>query len=738
MTDLLRSSRSPWAATPLIAIATFASLWALTRMISLGAWARTTALCLVAVMLVVMIARLATRSRYLPTLLGIVTGVMVLIPLYARDEEGQGFGLPTPVALKALLNTLKAGVDYAGSTPAPAIVDRTLGSLLTAGLLCMFLLAEHIAVSWRAVASAGLLLILPWLPAVILAHRVSTSALVVALGAWIGAMAVSRRNAPVERGISFGAATLATLATLALSSLAVPAALGGLGWGSIPTLNTPHPFEGPNRLNLELDLRASLTTNSNSPVLVYVTSGPRPDAFRLYTLTDFDGAHLSAPEMKPTNRPATTGLLWPEEVPGWSTSERVRLNVDVLSGIERNLPLPTAPRTVEVDGNWTYDAETDTVIGDNVTTRNLRYAMLVDFAFHDAAVLRASDALLEADPSLDVSDPKYLDIAPAIDLPRIQGLAQELTANARTRYDKALAIQSYLRNPNIFTYSMSVSPSGGDAISSFLDSKEGYCVQFATTMMVMLRSLGIPARLGLGYLAGKYDGSNGYVVRGSDAHVWPEVFFAGHGWVRFEPTPSIQTGAPPSWADPYASQIPVPRGVLEGGGYPTGPQTIDPDNPQGGTGSPTVSASSTPWWLYGGVGAVLAGLVAAGLLFLRRKAGVTSRTLHGPEGAWQRLADRLGELAWPSSATPGEARTHVLRALNMVAGRPPAPAGAEALTSLSGAVSDHRYAPGGTPVPQMQLDAWVIEVAAEAESARAEATGRPVRGAARSAPRAGS
>ncbi len=737
MNDLLRSSRSPWAATPFIAISTFASLWALTRMIDLGAWMRTTALALVAVMLVVMIVRLASRSRYLPTFLGVLTGVMVLIPLYARDDEGAGFGLPSPAALKALASTIKAGVDYASASTSPAVVDRTLGALLTVGLLGLFLLAEHIAVSWRAVASAGFLLLLPWFPAVILGHRVSTGALVISLGAWVATMALSRRNAPIERGISFGAATTATVATLALASLAVPAALGGVGWGSIPAFNTPHAFDGPNRLNLELDLRSSLTTNSDAPVLVYLTSGPRPDAFRLYTLTDFDGAHINAPDSVPTNRPATAGLLWPEEVPDWNTSERIRLNVNILSGIERNLPLATAPRTVAVDGDWTYDAENDTVVGENVTTRNLNYSMLVDFAFHDPEVLRASDDLLDNDPNLDVSDPQYLEIAPAIDRARVQALAEDITADATTRYDKAVAIQNYLRNPDNFTYSLSVNPSGDDSVSTFLDSREGYCVQFATTMMVMLRSLGIPSRLGLGYLAGSFDEQhNGYVVRGSDAHIWPEIFFANHGWVRFEPTPAIQTGSPPIWTDPNASQVPVPGTLPEEGGLPTNPNGDNSSHlhpiPGSGSGSPAA------WWLYGGIAVALAALATVGILVLRRKAGVTSRALHGPEGAWQRLADRLGDLAWPSSATPGEAREHVIRALSMMVGRPPAPAGAEALTSLSGAVSDHRYAPGGTTIPQAQLDTWVTQVVTEAETATAEATGHPVRGASRSAPRDGS
>jgi transglutaminase-like putative cysteine protease len=738
VTDLLRSTRSPWAATPLMAVASFVSLWALTRMISLDAWVRTTALALLGVTLIVVIARLATRSRFLPTILGALSSVWILVVLFAHNDENEGFRLPTPEALTALVRTFSAGADYASQAPAPAVVDQTLASLLTAGILALFLASEHLAVSWRAVASAGFLLILPWIPAVILSHHVSSRALVLGLAAWIGAMALSRRNAPIERGVSLGAATTATLATLALSSLAAPVALGGLGWGSIPTFDTPHPLEGSSRLNIELDLQTSLTTNSNSPVLVYVTSGSRPDAFRIYTLTDFDGVRLTSPEVEPTTRSASTGVLWPEEVSGWATSERVRLDVNVLSATERNLPIPVAPRSISVEGNWTYDAASDTVIGDNVTTRGLTYSMSVDFEFHDPAVLRASDALLEDDPGLDVSDPRFFDIAPAIDRARIQTLAEDLTKGRTGRYEKALAIQNYLRNPTNFTYDLTVEPSGGDAISSFLDSQRGYCVQFATTMVVMLRSLGIPARVGLGYLGGTYDGSNGYVVKGSDAHVWPEVYFAGHGWVRFEPTPAIQSGAPPRWADSNSSQLPVPQSVLDGGGFPSGEQPINPgDSAQDPGNTDATPIPSTPWWLFGGIGVVVAGLLAGGFVLFRRKGGVSARFLHGPEGVWQRLAARLGDLAWPPSATPGEARAHVLRGLNMVAGRPPAPVGTDALSALSGAVSDHRYAPGGTVVPQAQLESWANLVVAEAHAVTAEAKGRPSRGAVRIAPQDG-
>ena len=121
---------------------------------------------------------------------------------------------------------------------------------------------------------------------------------------------------------------------------------------------------------------------------------------------------------------------------------------------------------------------------------------------------------------------------------RVRELAQSLTADAPTAYDKALAIQNYLRS---YPYELEIQPAppGRDVTDYFLfDLKKGYCDYMSTAMIVMLRSVGIPARLAAGYATGGYDRQLGeYVVTGQEAHSWPEVFFPGVGWVEFEPTP---------------------------------------------------------------------------------------------------------------------------------------------------------------------------------------------------------
>jgi transglutaminase-like putative cysteine protease len=127
----------------------------------------------------------------------------------------------------------------------------------------------------------------------------------------------------------------------------------------------------------------------------------------------------------------------------------------------------------------------------------------------------------------------------------IQALAQSIVdkAGATTPYDKAGAIEAYLRDPRNFIYSLDArTPDGIDPIEYFLfTSHKGYCEFFATAMGDMLRSLGIPTRLVNGFGPGTFDTTlNDFVVRGEDAHTWVEVYFPKYGWIPFEPTADSQ------------------------------------------------------------------------------------------------------------------------------------------------------------------------------------------------------
>src|SRR5690606_15381616 len=131
----------------------------------------------------------------------------------------------------------------------------------------------------------------------------------------------------------------------------------------------------------------------------------------------------------------------------------------------------------------------DEIVTEGNGTQNLQYSIVADMKYFRGADLQ-SRAVEPGDDAAAGVGQQYLEIPPAMDLERVAALAREITADATTRYDQALAIQTYLRNPREFTYDTSVEPRGVDAVSTFLDEREGYCVQFATTMVMMMRSLG--------------------------------------------------------------------------------------------------------------------------------------------------------------------------------------------------------------------------------------------------------
>ncbi len=121
---------------------------------------------------------------------------------------------------------------------------------------------------------------------------------------------------------------------------------------------------------------------------------------------------------------------------------------------------------------------------------------------------------------------------------RVHRLAQEITHGKETPYDKAKAIESYLRDNYPYDLEISAPPPDRDVADYFLfDLRRGYCDYYATAMVVLARSSGIPARFVSGYSSGEYDAPNAqYIIRELHAHSWAEVYFPEIGWVEFEPT----------------------------------------------------------------------------------------------------------------------------------------------------------------------------------------------------------
>ena len=293
-------------------------------------------------------------------------------------------------------------------------------------------------------------------------------------------------------------------------------------------------------------------------------------------------------------------------------------------------------------------------------------------------------------------------------LERIHQLAVQVTENAKatTPYDKARAIEAYLRDPNNFTYTLTppIAPSNVDPIAYFLfDSQKGYCEFFATAMGDMLRSLGIPTRLVNGFGPGSYDTTTqAYVVRSEDAHTWVETYFPVYGWIPFEPTPDGlystisrgPTGSNPCLRDSQCDPSSLPVGPVGG---PPVKEPNDPNqgSPAGNTGAGRFAFrmpdAGTLTKIIGIVLAVLLVLFAAAARYLRprsvmmvwkrtlilaRLAGAERRVGETPYELGRRLAQTFPEASGPvrsladgfvvSAYAPpdlaGKARTSVMEA----------------------------------------------------------------------------
>lgn len=138
----------------------------------------------------------------------------------------------------------------------------------------------------------------------------------------------------------------------------------------------------------------------------------------------------------------------------------------------------------------------------------------------------------------------YLQLPPGLD-PRIKQLAEDVTSHASSPYDKASAIELYLKAHYAYTLDLRGDP-GDDPLAYFLFTRRaGHCEYFASAMAIMLREIGIPSRYATGFLPGEFNDIGGdYIIRASDAHAWVEVYFPGYGWMTFDPTPGSDLKRP--------------------------------------------------------------------------------------------------------------------------------------------------------------------------------------------------
>ncbi len=217
--------------------------------------------------------------------------------------------------------------------------------------------------------------------------------------------------------------------------------------------------------------------------------------------------------------------------------------------------------------------------------------------------------------------------------PEVVALATTVTAGATTSFDKADALRKYFTDPaNGFTYSLTVPPgTSGDPLVDFLTNKQGFCEQYASAMGIMLRAVGVPARVAIGFTQGTKQADGSYLISSNDAHAWVEVFFDSSGWVQFDPTPlgGGQGGQQGFVGDAggATSSAPLPSDDVPTGGLavdePTGrggEPTALTSQDAGGAGSNNGTLGVAPgWWVTLAVLALIAAAAAGPTVARRRR-----------------------------------------------------------------------------------------------------------------------
>jgi transglutaminase-like putative cysteine protease len=615
-----------------------------------------------------------TRGRRLPepfpTLAGAATLAVALTLLVARDVALWGF-LPGPETLERLGAVAQSGLTDIAETTAP--VPQTDGLLLLTalGVGVVALSVDLLAAGLRQPALAGLPLIAMFaVPIVVAPAGIGWLAFALAAAGWLGLLLADGRSRserwgpplslPAARGRGaapaaadpqravgrrIGAATVGLAIVVPMLVPGVAAGglgvgeglggIGGMGGSSSASVDTYNPI---------VRLKGQLNLPERSTVLRVRTADP--DYLRLTALDRYDGSTWSqSPLTAPRSQRVAGGIPAPSDLE--VSTRQVEAAVTVVDLDTRWLPVPYPPRAVEVEGDWRYDAPSRTVFSSRSETSELPpYTVMATPADATPSEL---DAAAEVDPSL----------RPFLELPRtlppeVVTLSEEITRGAATPYRTAVALQEFFRTSGGFVYDEQV-PEGnsGDLLLDFLVERQGYCEQFAAAMAVMARGLDIPSRVAIGYTAGTEVEPGVYEVTTDDAHAWPELWFAGTGWLRFEPTPRADGATPaPDYTVP-ALQAEAPAPEPEAPEVPADREPAVPEVPADEAAAPAVATGDDGGrsLLLVGSGLAAVALLAvapAGAAALRRRRAWAAAGGHlstdDPTGG--EASRRRAELAW--------------------------------------------------------------------------------------------
>jgi transglutaminase-like putative cysteine protease len=520
--------------------------------------------------LIVAVSGMLLRAARVPALLVALAQVLLLaLWLHGRWAGDLALGglVPTGESLRQVADTLRASVDASQSyaAPVPRSVTAFPAVMVLAGSATA-VLVDLLACGLRRVPLAGLpLLAVYTAPVSILDGGVSWVKFAVAALSFLFLLAAEEATRLELWGHQLsGAGRLfdsqgSHVTTQAVWSSARKIGLTATGLAVlvpvvVPTLSTSildGAGNGPGGdgdavsiANPILDLKRDLVRGADIELVRVTTNDPDPSYLRISVLDAFDGDSWRPSGRSIPVEQRAEGLV--PRPPGLDTgvaTSRVSYSVRASDAFKsRWLPTPYPVFSIRAPGDWRYDRSTLDFISaaDGQTTAGIDYDL-------EALVLAPTAAqLADSGPASSTVMSAYT--ALPRDLPdRVRELARTVTDGLPTKFEKAVRLQDWFRRDGGFSYSLERAPGTGlDTLVRFLGdgpgSRVGYCEQFAASMAMMGRAIGIPSRVAVGFLRPDQVGEDTYVYSSHDLHAWPEMYFQGVGWVRFEPTPQARTG----------------------------------------------------------------------------------------------------------------------------------------------------------------------------------------------------
>lgn len=680
------------------------------------------------------------RQLHVPTLLVPVVQLLIVaeVLLVNYGHHTVYRVVPTLATLSSVGDALSAGMNIAQRYAAPVPPNSGL-MLMTVGFIAFVAIAvDLLAAGLNRAPLAGLaLLALYAVPVASLPDGVPALGFIPGAAAFMSLLMVSERERlahwgrhisrsttgdqgePVDtsglvdtgRRISLFAITAAVVLPILVPTFTSTLLHGdgGLGTGG-GSLNFANPMVSlANSLHRKYPLDLVQVTNS-TPVPAYlrlaVLDEPGANAWRN------SGIDLSATVPIGRVLPSPSGLDPAVQ------RQSATMSVLLTENFPRDsvwLPVPFDLTSVALSG---FPGEFAFVPSDQTVTSLDREALSHVSGYFASYLLTAptEEQLQNATPAPADVVTRFGTVPPGVPL-NVGAAARAVSANATTDYERALALQSFFRDSSSFTYDLDVGYGNGyRAMTAFLEKRRGYCQQFAATMAMMARELGIPSRVVVGLLEPSRSNGESFVFTSHDLHAWPELYFGGVGWVRFEPTPG--NGASPP---PYTHQVSVPtftpteptRSTPGGGGAggrvtdePT--RTSEAPTSQGGGGGSTGGGVPSVGWLV--VVAIVVLALAPGCIRWGIRRSRMARAIDGgpsSEYAWLELRDRVIDLRlpWTGSLTP-RARSRFVEPL--LGGDPD---GTAALDRLSLTVERSRYASSPLPDAQPAQDAREVMAA---------------------------